>query len=57
MKKNSFLPPLVCYYCFKWQYMTRAGVGAGAEIRDKGGAGAGVRPKINNFGSTTLVLY
>ena len=55
MKKNSFLPPLVCYYCFKWQYMTRAGVGAGAEIRDKGGAG--VRPKINNFGSTTLVLY
>ena len=38
---------VIVRYSFKRQYMA----GAGAEIRDKGGAGA----KINNFGSATLV--
>ena len=39
------------------QYMAGAGAGAGVadEIMDKGGAGAGVEPKNNNFGSATLV--
>ena len=48
MKKNYFLPPLVWYYCFRTvlsgnTYMV--GVGAGAEVRDKGGAGVGVESK------------
>ena len=30
-----------------------AGAGAGAKIKDKGGAG--VEPKINNFGSATMI--
>ena len=38
---------------FKWKY--RAGAGAGAEIMDKGGAKKEPEPKINNFGSATLV--
>ena len=39
------------YYCyitvltFNAQYIAGAGSGAGAEIRDKGGAGAGVENK------------
>ena len=32
-----------------------AGAGAGAEIMDKGGAGAEVGAENNNFGSATLV--
>ena len=46
MKKNYFLPPLrhiALYYCFMLQYTcmaeARAGAGAEAKIRDKGGAG------------------
>ena len=37
MKKNqTFLMVQLLYYSFKWQYKA----GAGAEIMDKGGAGA-----------------
>ena len=32
-------------YSFKWQYIARAGAGAGAEINDKGGAGVGAENK------------
>ena len=39
---------------FKWKY--RAGAGAGAEIMDKGGAKKEPEPKINNFGSATLIF-
>ena len=39
---------------FKWKY--RAGAGAGAEIMDKGGAKKEPEPKINNFGSATLLV-
>ena len=38
---------------FKWKYRA----GAGAEIMDKGGAKKEPEPKINNFGSATLVSY
>ena len=34
--------------------MTWTGVGAGAEIMDKGGAEKDPEPKIKNFGSATL---
>ena len=34
--------------------MTCTGVGAGAEIMDKGGAEKDPEPKIKNFGSATL---
>ena len=37
----------------QWQY--RAGAGAGAKIMDKGGAKKEPEPKINNFGSATLL--
>ena len=49
MKKTSIETYFQWYYCystvqysFKWQYMAGAGAGAeaGAEIVDKGGAGA-----------------
>ena len=36
---------------FKWKYRA----GAGAEIMDKGGAKKEPEPKINNFGSATLL--
>ena len=39
---------------FKWKY--RAGAGAGAEIMDKGGAKKEPEPKLNNFGSATLLF-
>ena len=41
----------------KWQYRAGAGAGAGAgaEIMDKGGAKKEPEPKINNFGSATLL--
>ena len=38
---------------FKWKY--RAGAGVRAEIMDKGGAKKEPEPKINNFGSATLL--
>ena len=44
MKKNYFLPQLVWYYCYRTvlsDSIGMAGAGAGDEIRDKGGAGAG----------------
>ena len=31
---------LLLQYSFKWQYMAESGAEAGAEIKDKGGAGA-----------------
>ena len=42
---------------FKWKYRAgaRAGAGAGPEIMDKGGAKKEPEPKINNFGSATLL--
>ena len=43
---KSYLLPLLAWYNYyrtaliKWQYMAVAGAGAGAELMDKGGAGA-----------------
>ena len=44
---------------FKWKCRARAGAGAGAgaEIMDKGGAKKEPEPKINNFGSATLIRF
>ena len=41
----------------KWKYRSRAGAGAGAraEIMDKVGAKKEPEPKINSFGSATLI--
>ena len=47
MKKSSFLPLIVSYYYHRavlsgntYEYMAVASAGAGAEIMNKGGAGA-----------------
>ena len=42
-------------YSFKWQCLAGAGAGTRAEIMDKGGAEKKPEPKINNFGSATLL--
>ena len=63
MKKKSPLRLISYYgaavqYSFKWKNMTgagaEAGVRAGAEVMDKGGAEKEPEPKINDFGSATL---
>ena len=46
----TFLLVQLLQYSFKWRYMA----GARAEIMDNGKVES--EPKINNFGSTTLVL-
>ena len=63
MKKTSIETYFLMYYCystqysFKWQYMAGAGARAGAEIMDKAGAEKEPEPKINHFGSATLLKW